>query len=179
MDKKNFLIGISLLVLAFVLMFKQSAERELAAAREQNATRQKRVADKSSKEDLGSVKPLGESNESMAATPTLIETKAAPREEIITKALALGKDDPVEIFFTNHGAAIHEIHLKETDRVLKSYEFRYSQVPALALNFEDRDFRPIKLDAYEESAFERIEDGNSSRLTWVNRAGTIEIRREY
>ena len=186
MDKKNFLIGISLLILA-MLMFQQNAERQLDAEkrtqRDANTSKQSELNENSPQDTplAGEVLSRSEANSSadknIEADPSQPAPK--PREETTFKALDFGGGDPIEIIFTNQGGAIREIRLKKTNRVLKEYKFKYPSEPALAVSFEDRDFRPIKLAGYEESAFERVEDGNSSRLTWTNRAGAIEIRREY
>ena len=151
MDKKNFLIGISLLILA-MLMFQQNAERQLETEnempRDANTSRQTGLDETPTQDSplAGQVLPGNEANSSVDNKTDADPSQPAPkpREETTFKALDLGNEDPIEILFTNQGGAIREIRLKKTNRVLKEYKFKYPSEPALAVSFEDRDFRPIK-----------------------------------
>ncbi|MFP6901320.1 MAG: YidC/Oxa1 family insertase periplasmic-domain containing protein [Opitutales bacterium] len=175
MDRTNFLIGIGLLILAFTLMFQQDPEPGGGAPVDDNAS--VAVGPARPAPAVPPIKLPGEPNATQSAS---ITPKPDPITEVLSSELRLGADDPIEILFTNHGGAIREIRLKETDRVLKKYKFNYADdLPALNLAFEDLDGRKIKLDGYEHTAFEKLPDDNSSRVTWVNKAGEVEIRREY
>ena len=180
MDKKNFLIGISLLILAFYLIYSQSEERQLEAEKrtttETNASKNESIQRDAAA--VPSLRPQAETNDnnsSQVAAPAPTPPKEEPREEHTIRGLALGENDPIEILFTSHGGAIREIRLKKTDRVLKEYSFKFQGIPALAISFDQGNERK----GYEKRHFELVDDGNPTQITWVNRTENIEVRREY
>jgi hypothetical protein len=144
MDKKNFLIGISLLILAFYLFNQQSVERRPSSQRsgtEVNSTQPKgpdqgRPTTVATDNDLANNTKLEEANSSQIDSSIQAPPKVAENPPF--KALSLGADDPIEIFFSNQGGAIREIRLKKSDRVLKEYQFQYTAEPALGISFENQ-----------------------------------------
>ena len=183
MDKKNFLIGISLLILAFYLINEQSVEKRISNQRhESNSTPrtapdQETLTKANTNNDFTNNPKHEEANSSQIDSSVKTPLKIAEKPPF--KALSLGEDDPIEIFFSNQGGAIREIRLKKSDRVLKEYQFQYTDEPALGISFENQAKGEKKLPGYEESAYTTTYDGKSSRIIWINRAGDIEIRREY
>ena len=143
MDRSNFLIGISLLILAFVLMFQQTPTPDGRtpidnnnSANEESARPTRVVPPTNLPSDTNG---SGIDNNGSDISPV---QKTAPSPEILTAGLTMGMNDPIEILFTNHGGAIREIRLKKTKehRVLKGYTFKYENIPALHLNFEDSNW---------------------------------------
>ena len=180
MDKKNFLIGISLLILAFYLINVQSEQSRPKP--EQHTKSEPNASSERPREEqvTPAVNPIDDSPGSTTGSDTNSSQSVAKKTpETLIKALSLGENDPIEIFFTNHGGAIREIRLKKTNRVLKEYNFQYEDTPALGLAFENHDKVLVNLSGYGERAFNTTYDGQSSRLTWEKEAGGIKIRREY
>ncbi|MFP6894386.1 MAG: YidC/Oxa1 family insertase periplasmic-domain containing protein, partial [Opitutales bacterium] len=90
--------------------------------------------------------------------------------------------------FTTLGGAISAVHLEEAERLKKSYDMTFSTNDngkgidgnAFSMSFEDHDGDPLgPLPGYDPKAYEIASGDLNTKVTFVNRTGNVEIRREY
>ncbi|MBC2607244.1 membrane protein insertase YidC [Pelagicoccus albus] len=142
MDKKNTIIGISLLIVGTILMFKTSQQRQEQALQEQAA--QQAAAEEAAQtiaaDGTGPI-PATQSDSSAApAAPAIVSGHAQVETdgEKTGETIVSLENEYVEVRFTNFGGAIKEIVLKKDRKSLDSDEpyvmnhLRYS--PALNLS---------------------------------------------
>ena len=170
MDKKNFLIGICLLVLAFVLMF-QNVEKAYPPPEDPTAdpggTKPSKTSSSSqSGEKDVSIQPnpeqpgkedsnlTGIDKDSNNSTPTVQQAHGKdsqnPKDATYHK---WNPNDEIEVTFTSDGGAIHEIRLKQTDRIRMEYVFKNPIKPALDVSFQKPD-GPPPLANFDKSGYE-------------------------
>ncbi|MDA1045488.1 MAG: YidC/Oxa1 family insertase periplasmic-domain containing protein [Verrucomicrobia bacterium] len=91
--------------------------------------------------------------------------------------------------FTTLGGAISAVHLEEAERLKKSYDMIFStndngkgiEGNAFSMSFENHDGDPLDnpLPGYDSRAYEIASGDLNSKVTFLNRTGNVEIRREY
>lgn len=181
MDKKNTIIGVSLLIAGTILMFKNGQQAQQQRALEEQAARE--AAKNAPALTAESTAP------NAAATATQVVGAPAPitvpanghaqieiNEEKTGEQISILENDLAEFRFTNYGGAVREIVLKDQKKSLDSDEpyvmnhLRYA--PALNLTTYLGDARDI--------VFEQIASANRDTLTYrgvIN--DQLEITRTY
>ena len=131
MDKKNTIIGVSLLVIAFVLMFKNSAQQAEEAQKRQLAQEQVESTD-SATDDGETVATAAVSPLQDASLENTANVSISKEEEIF-----ILENDFSRILFTSKGGAIKEVFLKKytlTAEGVEPYKINDgSPYPALAI----------------------------------------------
>lgn len=195
MDKKNFLIGISLLVLAFVLMF-QNVEKaypppedptaDPGGTKPSNASSssqsgEKDVSIQSNPEQPGKEDSnlTGIDKDSNNSTPTIQQAhgKDSQKQKDATYH-KWNPNDEIEVTFTSDGGAIHEIRLKQTDRIRMEYVFKNPIKPALDVSFQKPD-GPPPLANFDKSGYEITVSPDNSAATCVKKGNGVTITRTY
>lgn len=134
MDKKNTIIGVSLLVAGTILMFKNSQEQQQQQALQRQAEQQAMEAAQAAEPALapdGTIAPIANQ---ATATPLQSASAGVPsvpasghaqieiNDEKIDETIYPLENDYVEVRFTNYGGAIKEIVLKDHKKTLDSDE---------------------------------------------------------
>ena len=184
---KNYLIGFSLLLLAVYLYIEQAKEQQRAAEAAREAAAEALVDGNQTSASVISppkiipvernVTKTSDSSENYAATSAVV---VSPQEEKTYEGLA---SDSSSYVFTNFDGAIRAVRLAKGSRLNKDYEMAFpknAEAP-FALFFEDEDGRTLTISGFERSAYEIDEATGhlSNMVTFVNRSGSVEIRREY
>ena len=179
---KNYLIGFSLLLFATYLYVEQVKNAET--------------------NDTGDTNPPEAQSDVNYTVPNIIDvagggmqsdinatlpSKKTPRE-VKTYAGLVSNSSSFE--FTTLGGAISAVHLEEAERLKKRYDMTFPTNKngkgvdgnAFSMSFENHDGDPLAnpLPGYEPTAYE-IDDSDdlNSKVTFINRTGNVEVRREY
>lgn len=188
---KNYLIGIGLLLLAFYLMFQQTAEqqqeeRETPRAEGNGTPATANVPAPDANATPPAIRPAPDNaTTAPVATPSDANTSTplvvAARTETFTEPLLA--NDSSSFVFTNLDGAIREVRLVQNERLSKPYEMVFPEGTerAFSLQFENEDQRAFTLPGYEPSAYdvEVTGSGADQKVVFTNRSGGVEIRREY
>jgi YidC/Oxa1 family membrane protein insertase len=175
---KNIFIGISMLVLAFYLLFQQTQQ-------------QQELIDKNRFENPG-VGSTGnsDSNESfllpedssfsrkMNLDDNNTEAEIASNvtfNESLTESLS---NQHSSIVFTNSSGSIREVKLKEFSRLSRDYNMSHFNEPMLALSFEDESGRSLMGAAAPEN-YELVKNENGSIVYRWEKANELRIERYY
>lgn len=181
MDKKNTIIGVALLVVGTILMFKNGQQRQEQAL-QQKAEQQAASASQSAPVEIADGSPAGPAIP--GATNTVLPAAIAPNghaqvevdEEKAGESIVSLENDLVEVRFTNYGGAIREFVLKDQKKSLDSDEpyimnhLRYA--PALNLTTYLGDAKDV--------AFEQLPSSARDTVTYrgvIN--GQLEVTRTY
>jgi YidC/Oxa1 family membrane protein insertase len=175
---KNIFIGISMLVLAFYLLFQQTQQ-------------QQELIDKNRFENQG-VGSTGnsDSNESFLlpedssfSRKTNLDDNNTEAEiasnvtfnESLTESLS---NQHSSIVFTNSSGSIREVKLKEFSRLSRDYNMSHFNEPMLALSFEDESGRSLMGAAAPEN-YELVKNENGSIVYRWEKANELRIERYY
>ena len=181
---KNYLIGFSLLLFATYLYVEQAKVQQENAEENQlhdKSLRQEQV-DGNYKNPIITDVADGGMQSDVNATP--LSTKIP--QEVKTYEGLVGDSSSFE--FTTLGGAISAVHLEEAERLKKSYDMTFSTNDngkgidgnAFSMSFEDHDGDPLgPLPGYDPKAYEIASGDLNTKVTFVNRTGNVEIRREY
>jgi len=181
---KNYLIGFSLLLFATYLYVEQAKVQQENA--EENQLHDKSLrpeqVDGNYKNPIITDVADGGMQSDVNATP--LSTKIP--QEVKTYEGLVGDSSSFE--FTTLGGAISAVHLEEAERLKKSYDMTFSTNDngkgidgnAFSMSFEDHDGDPLgPLPGYDPKAYEIASGDLNTKVTFVNRTGNVEIRREY
>jgi len=177
---KNILIGISMLVLAFYLLWEQGMQQqdlidnsivtdENASSRNQGETRISPQFDPSSFSE-----PVADQNRSLSdipSSPTLVE-----REEELFEGLA---NEFSTLVFTDHSGGVREVKLKEFSRLSRDYNMTHVGDSMLSLSFEDEEGRKLPGVLSSPRNYEKVRSDRSSVVYEWKLANFLKIERIY
>jgi len=177
---KNILIGISMLVLAFYLLWEQGMQQqdlidnsivtdENASSRNQGETRISPQFDPSSFSE-----PVADQNRSLSdipSSPTLVE-----REEELFEGLA---NEFSTLVFTDHSGGVREVKLKEFSRLSRDYNMTHVGDSMLSLSFEDEEGRKLPGVLSSPRKYEKVRSDRSSVVYEWKLANFFKIERIY
>jgi YidC/Oxa1 family membrane protein insertase len=177
---KNILIGISMLVLAFYLLWEQGMQQqdlidnsivadENASSRNQGETRISAQFDPSSFSE-----PVADQNRSLSdipSSPTLVE-----REEELFEGLA---NEFSTLVFTDHSGGVREVKLKEFSRLSRDYNMTHVGDSMLSLSFEDEEGRKLPGVLSSPRKYEKVRSDRSSVVYEWKLANFLKIERIY
>ncbi|MDG0964169.1 MAG: YidC/Oxa1 family insertase periplasmic-domain containing protein [Opitutales bacterium] len=177
---KNILIGISMLVLAFYLLWEQGMQQqelidnsivadENVSIATQGETRISTQSPPSSFSD-----PVVDQNRSLpdiSTSPTLIE-----REEELFEGLA---NQFSTLVFTDHSGGIREVKLKEFSRLSRDYNMTHVGDSMLSLSFEDEEGRKLPGVLSSPRKYEKVRSDRSSVIYEWKLANFLKIERIY
>jgi len=177
---KNILIGISMLVLAFYLLWEQGMQQqdlidnsivadENASSRNQGETRISAQFDPSSFSE-----PVADQNRSLSdipSSPTLVE-----REEELFEGLA---NEFSTLVFTDHSGGVREVKLKEFSRLSRDYNMTHVGDSMLSLSFEDEEGRKLPGVLSSPRKYEKVRSDRSSVVYEWKLANFFKIERIY
>jgi YidC/Oxa1 family membrane protein insertase len=183
---KNYLIGFSLLLSAAYLFYMEQAKVQQENAEENQrhdtSSRQEQIDGNYTVPNIIDVADGGMRSD-VNASP--LSTKIP--QEVKTYEGLVGDSSSFE--FTTLGGAISAVHLEEAERLKKSYDMIFSTNDngkgidgnAFSMSFENHDGDPLDnpLPGYDSRAYEIASGDLSSKVTFLNRTGNVEIRREY
>ena len=182
---KNYLIGFSLILSAAYLYMEQ------AKVQQENAEENQRH-DTSSRQDQSDGNYTAPNIIDVADGGMRSDVNASPLsakipQEVKTYEGLVGDSSSFE--FTTLGGAISAVHLEEAERLKKSYDMIFStndngkgiEGNAFSMSFENHDGDPLDnpLPGYDSRAYEIASGDLNSKVTFLNRTGNVEIRREY
>ena len=182
---KNYLIGFSLLLFATYLYVEQAKVQQKNAEEKQLHDTSLSPYPRDSNHTAPTITDVaaGEMRPDVNASP--LSTKIP--QEVKTYEGLVGDSSSFE--FTTLGGAISAVHLEEAERLKKSYDMTFSTNDngkgidgnAFSMLFEDHDGDPLDspLPGYDSRAYEIASGDLNSKVTFVNRTGNVEIRREY
>jgi len=177
---KNILIGISMLVLAFYLLWEQGMQQqdlidnsivadENASSRNQGETRISAQFDPSSFSE-----PVADQNRSLSdipSSPTLVE-----REEELFEGLA---NEFSTLVFTDHSGGVREVKLKEFSRLSRDYNMTHVGDSMLSLSFEDEEGRKLPGVLSSPRKYEKVRSDRSRVVYEWKLANFLKIERIY
>jgi YidC/Oxa1 family membrane protein insertase len=177
---KNILIGISMLVLAFYLLWEQGMQQqdfidnsivadENASSRTQGETRISPQSDPYSFSE-----PVADQNRSLSDTPsspTLVE-----REEELFEGLA---NEFSTLVFTDHSGGVREVKLKEFSRLSRDYNMTHVGDSMLSLSFEDEEGRKLPGVLSSPRKYEKVRSDRSTVVYEWKLANFLKIERIY
>jgi len=177
---KNILIGISMLVLAFYLLWEQGMKQqdfidnsivadENASSRTQGETRISPQSDPYSFSE-----PVADQNRSLSDTPsspTLVE-----REEELFEGLA---NEFSTLVFTDHSGGVREVKLKEFSRLSRDYNMTHVGDSMLSLSFEDEEGRKLPGVLSSPRKYEKVRSDRSTVVYEWKLANFLKIERIY
>jgi len=177
---KNILIGISMLVLAFYLLWEQGMQQqdlidnsivadENASSRNQGETRISPQFDPSSFSE-----PVADQNRSLSdipSSPTLVE-----REEELFEGLA---NEFSTLVFTDHSGGVREVKLKEFSRLSRDYNMTHVGDSMLSLSFEDEEGRKLPGVLSSPRKYEKVRSDRSRVVYEWKLANFLKIERIY
>jgi len=177
---KNILIGISMLVLAFYLLWEQGMQQqdlidnsivadENASSRNQGETRISPQFDPSSFSEL--VADQNRSLSDIPSSPTLVE-----REEELFEGLA---NEFSTLVFTDHSGGVREVKLKEFSRLSRDYNMTHVGDSMLSLSFEDEEGRKLPGVLSSPRKYEKVRSDRSSVVYEWKLANFFKIERIY
>ena len=175
---KNIFIGISMLVLAFYLLFQQTQQ-------------QQELIEKNRFENPGDgtsgIKDSNESfllpEESSVSRKTNLDGNNTEQElvnnitfkESLTESLS---NQHSSLVFTNSSGSIREVKLKEFSRLSRDYNMSHLREPMLALSFEDESGRKLMGTAAPKN-YELVKNENGSIVYRWEKANELRIERYY
>ena len=175
---KNIFIGISMLVLAFYLLFQQTQQ-------------QQELIEKNRFENPGDgtsgIKDSNESfllpEESSVSRKTNLDGNNTEQElvnnitfkESLTESLS---NQHSSLVFTNSSGSIREVKLKEFSRLSRDYNMSHLREPMLALSFEDESGRKLMGTAAPKN-YELVKNENGSIVYRWKKANELRIERYY
>jgi len=183
---KNYLIGFSLLLFATYLYVEQAKVQQKNAEENQLHDTSLRKEQVDSNDTAPAITNIATSGTRLDVNATLLSTKST--QEVKTYKGLVSNSSSFE--FTTLGGAISAVHLEEAQRLKKRYDMTFSTNEngkgfdrnAFSMSFENYDGDPLSnpLPGYDSRAYEidNSEDLNS-QVTFLNRTGNVEIRREY
>ena len=183
---KNYLIGFSLLLFATYLYVEQAKVQQKNAKENQLHDTSLRKEQVDSNYTAPAITNIATSGARLDFNATLLSTKSTT--EVKTYTGLVSNSSSYE--FTSLGGAISAVHLEEAQRLKKRYDMTFSTNEngkgvdgnAFSMSFENYDGDPLSnpLPGYDSRAYEidHSEDLNS-KVTFLNRTGNVEIRREY
>ncbi len=183
---KNYLIGFSLLLFATYLYVEQAKVQQKNAEENQLHDTSLRKEQVDSNDTAPAITNIATSGTQLDVNATLLSTKST--QEVKTYKGLVSNSSSFE--FTTLGGAISAVHLEEAQRLKKRYDMTFSTNEngkgfdrnAFSMSFENYDGDPLSnpLPGYDSRAYEidNSEDLNS-QVTFLNRTGNVEIRREY
>ena len=183
---KNYLIGFSLLLFATYLYVEQAKVQQKNAEENQLHDTSLRKEQVDSNDTAPAITDIATGGTRLDVNATLLSTKSTP--EVKTYAGLVSNSSSFE--FTTLGGAISAVHLEEAQRLKKRYDMTFSTNEngkgfdrnAFSMSFENYDGDPLStpFPGYDSRAYEidNSEDLNS-QVTFLNRTGNVEIRREY
>lgn len=182
MDKKNTIIGVSLLIVGTILMFKNGQEAQKQRLLEEQAAREAaQTASQSAPADAANGDPANSAAPANgAAAPTTIVANGHAQIEVndekTGEVISTLENGLAEFRFTNYGGAVREIVLKDQRKSLDSDEpyimNRLRYAPALNLS------NPLIGDA-RHVAFEQISSTADSITYRGVLNGQLEVTRSY
>ncbi|EDY83576.1 60Kd inner membrane protein [Verrucomicrobiia bacterium DG1235] len=164
MDKKNTIIGVSLLVVGTILMFKNSQQRQQQAFEERQAAQESAPAQTAPAQTYDGDTPSPSAPIPSATTPTAVVANGHAQIEIDEQKtgeqfVSLENDD-FEVRFTNYGGAIKEVELKKHRKALDSEENyvmnRLRYAPALDLTTYLGDAKNVAFDILPSSGRDSV-----------------------
>lgn len=182
---KNYLIGFSLILSAAYLYMEQ------AKVQQENAEENQRhdTSSRQNQSDGNYTAPniIDVADGGMRSDVNASPLSAKIPQEVKTYEGLVGDSSSFE--FTTLGGAISAVHLEEAERLKKSYDMIFSTNDngkgidgnAFSMSFENHDGDPLDnpLPGYDSRAYEIASGDLSSKVTFLNRTGNVEIRREY
>ena len=181
---KNYLIGFSLLLFATYLYVEQAKLQQKKAEEKQlndNNTPKEQV-------DANYTPTITDftSDEMPSDVNASPHSTKVPREVKTYKGLV---SDSSSFEFTTLGGTISAVHLEAAKRLEKSYDMKFTASDsskkidghAFSMSFETYDGNPLDnpLPGYDSRAYEIASEDLNSKVTFLNRTGNVEIRREY
>ncbi|MBT5916353.1 MAG: membrane protein insertase YidC [Opitutae bacterium] len=177
---KNILIGISMLVLAFYLLWEQGMKQQdfidnSIVADENASSRTQGEARTSPQSDPYSFsEPVADQNRSLSDTPsspTLVE-----REEELFEGLA---NEFSTLVFTDHSGGVREVKLKEFSRLSRDYNMTHVGDSMLSLSFEDEEGRKLPGVLSSPRKYEKVRSDRSTVVYEWKLANFLKIERIY
>jgi YidC/Oxa1 family membrane protein insertase len=177
---KNILIGISMLVLAFYLLWEQGMQQQdfidnSIVADENASSRTQGEARTSPQSDPYSFsEPVADQNRSLSDTPsspTLVE-----REEELFEGLA---NEFSTLVFTDHSGGVREVKLKEFSRLSRDYNMTHVGDSMLSLSFEDEEGRKLPGVLSSPRKYEKVRSDRSTVVYEWKLANFLKIERIY
>lgn len=182
---KNYLIGFSLILSAAYLYMEQ------AKVQQENAEENQRhdTSSRQNQSDGNYTAPniIDVADGGMRSDVNASPLSAKIPQEVKTYEGLVGDSSSFE--FTTLGGAISAVHLEEAERLKKSYDMIFStndngkgiEGNAFSMSFENHDGDPLDnpLPGYDSRAYEIASGDLNSKVTFLNRTGNVEIRREY
>jgi YidC/Oxa1 family membrane protein insertase len=177
---KNILIGISMLVLAFYLLWEQGMQQQdfidnSIVADENASSRTQGEARTSPQSDPYSFsEPVADQNRSLSDTPsspTLVE-----RKEELFEGLA---NEFSTLVFTDHSGGVREVKLKEFSRLSRDYNMTHVGDSMLSLSFEDEEGRKLPGVLSSPRKYEKVRSDRSTVVYEWKLANFLKIERIY
>jgi YidC/Oxa1 family membrane protein insertase len=175
---KNIFIGISMLVLAFYLLFQQTQQQQELSEKNRH---ENPGAGTSGNFDSNESFLLPE--ESSFSRKTYIDgnnteadiSTTIPFNESLTESLS---NQHSSIVFTNASGSIREVKLKEFSRLSRDYNMSHFNEPMLALSFEDELGRKLMGTAAPKK-YELVNNHNGSIVYRWEKPNELRIERYY
>ena len=175
---KNIFIGISMLVLAFYLLFQQTQQQQELS--EKNRFESPGVGSTGNSDSNESFLLPEDSSFSRKTNldDNITEAEIASNvtfNESLTESLS---NQHSSIVFTNSSGSIREVKLKEFSRLSRDYNMSHFNEPMLALSFEDESGRSLMGAAAPEN-YELVKNENGSIVYRWEKANELRIERYY
>ena len=173
---KNIFIGISMLVLAFYLLFQQTQQQQELSEKNRfenpgAGTSGNFDSNESFPEESSfSRKTFIDGNNTEADISTTISFN-----ESLTESLS---NQHSSIVFTNSSGSIREVKLKEFSRLSRDYNMSHLYEPMLALSFEDEAGRKLMGTAAPKK-YELVKNKNGSIVFRWEKPNELRIERYY
>jgi len=181
---KNYLIGFSLILSAAYLYMEQAKVQQENAEENQRHDTNSRQEQSDGNYTVPYIIDVADGGMRSDVNASPLSTKIP--QEVKTYEGLVGDSSSFE--FTTLGGAISAVHLEEAERLKKSYDMTFSTNDkgkgidgnAFSMSFEDHDGDPLDpLPGYDPKAYEIASGDLNTKVTFVNRTGNVEIRREY
>lgn len=181
---KNYFIGFGLLLFATYLYVEQAKVQQENAEENQLHDKSLRQEQVDGNYTIPIITDVADGGMQSDVNATPLSTKIP--QEVKTYEGLVGDSSSFE--FTTLGGAISAVHLEEAERLKKSYDMTFSTNDngkgidgnAFSMSFEDHDGDPLgPLPGYDPKAYEIASGDLNTKVTFVNRTGNVEIRREY
>ena len=173
---KNIFIGISMLVLAFYLLFQQTQQQQELSEKNRfenpgAGTSGNFDSNESFPEESSfSRKTFIDGNNTEADISTTISFN-----ESLTESLS---NQHSSIVFTDSSGSIREVKLKEFSRLSRDYNMSHLNEPMLALSFEDESGRKLMGTAAPKK-YELVKNKNGSIVYRWEKPNELRIERYY
>ena len=176
---KNILIGISMLVLAFFLLWEQGQQQ-------QEFIEQARSSDENFKENFNesnisthAFEPPSNSeieNDRNASQTVLPVASVEMQKEELFEGLS---NDFSDLIFTNQTGAVREVKLKKFSRLSRDYNMPHIGEAMLSLTFEDEDGRKLPGFSSFPGGFKRVKSDPQSIVYQWEIPNQLRIERHY